>query len=473
MSPLPRVFLDVAIGRERVGRIVIELRKDVVPRTCENFRALCTGERGRSASSGAVLSFKKSVFHRVIPEFMIQGGDFTRGDGTGGESVYGTTFEDENFTLSHRGAGTVSMANAGPNTNGSQFFICTGDTPWLDGKHVVFGFVVEGMDVVRKIESRGSKSGKTREEITIAECGEIPAELIGEDVLTADAKSLLQREAEERKLANKEARPIADENPDAASVRRLREMEEQAEAAAERAAASRGVVVTDYSDPSAMDPTAGMSDKQRRLFELRLKLNEGRKKNQAAVIEEKKRVDAPEEYEKAQKRKMMEAGKKTYQDNLVKQGIDPKAGHLAVTIEQANSKKAKKQQYDPNNAGQFSSERQHLTYERERALFNAQISAEEYKAQKESVPDFYRSADSVDHSTNKPTQEAIDRLAQNVIASQRKKQEARDKRQARETRALDGINLRNERHNAMLAKAYDKYSSEIKANLERGTALPE
>jgi len=473
MSPLPRVFLDVAIGRERVGRIVIELRKDVVPRTCENFRALCTGERGRSASSGAVLSFKKSVFHRVIPEFMIQGGDFTRGDGTGGESVYGTTFEDENFTLSHRGAGTVSMANAGPNTNGSQFFICTGDTPWLDGKHVVFGFVVEGMDVVRKIESRGSKSGKTREEITIAECGEIPAELIGEDELTADAKLLLQREAEERKLANKEARPIADENPDAASVRRLREMEEQAEAAAERAAASRGVVVTDYSDPSAMDPTAGMSDKQRRLFELRLKLNEGRKKNQAAVIEEKKRVDAPEEYEKAQKRKMMEAGKKTYQDNLVKQGIDPKAGHLAVTIEQANSKKAKKQQYDPNNAGQFSSERQHLTYERERALFNAQISAEEYKAQKESVPDFYRSADSVYHSTNKPTQEAIDRLAQNVIASQRKKQEARDKRQARETRALDGINLRNERHNAMLAKAYDKYSSEIKANLERGTALPE
>ena len=470
MSPLPRVFLDVAIGRAPIGRITIELRSDVCPKTCENFRALCTGERGRSTLSNAPLTFRASTFHRVIPNFMLQGGDFTNHDGTGGESVYGETFEDENFTLRHRGAGTVSMANAGPNTNGSQFFICTADTPWLDGKHCVFGFVVEGMDVVRKIESRGSKSGKTREPIKIVDCGEIPQELIDAKELTEDARALLKREVDERALADKEAREVGGENADVASARRLRESAEEAEREAKRASESRGAVDV---DANAGNPTAGMSAKQRKLFELRLKLNEGRKKNQAAVVDEKKRVDAPEEYEKAQKRRALEASKKSQQDNLVKQGIDPKAVHLTATIEQANRKKAKKQQNDPNDAALYSAARQHATYERERGFLNPTLTQEEYERQKETVPDFYRSADSIYHTSNKPTQEAIDRLAQNVQESQRKKLEARSKREAKAISKLDGINIRNERHNAMLAKSYDKYSKEIKANLERGTALPE
>merc|ERR1712138_338414 len=149
-----------------------ELRADVVPRTAENFRALCTGEKGQGRS-GKALHFKGSSFHRVITQFMCQGGDFTRGNGTGGESIYGEKFADENFTLKHTGAGILAMANAGPNTNGSQFFLCTVQTAWLDGKHCVFGSVTKGMEVVKAIEAVGSQSGKTAKPVVIADCGQL------------------------------------------------------------------------------------------------------------------------------------------------------------------------------------------------------------------------------------------------------------------------------------------------------------
>lgn len=171
-STNPKVFFDITIGGTPAGRIVMELRADVAPKTAENFRALCTGEKGMG-TSGKPLHFKGSSFHRIIPEFMCQGGDFTRGNGTGGESIYGAKFADENFTLKHTTPGLLSMANAGPNTNGSQFFLTTVPCPWLDGKHVVFGSVVEGMDVVETMEQVGSRSGQTSAPVVIADCGEL------------------------------------------------------------------------------------------------------------------------------------------------------------------------------------------------------------------------------------------------------------------------------------------------------------
>ncbi|CAF1976983.1 unnamed protein product [Rotaria magnacalcarata] len=163
--PRPKVFFKVNINEQPQGVVVFELFSDVVPRTAENFRQLCTGAAG--------FGFRGCRFHRIIPQFMVQGGDFDLQDGTGGRSIFGESFPDENFRLKHDVPFLLSMANSGPNTNGSQFFITVAPTPWLDDKHVVFGRVLQGQDIVKRMESCGTEEGTPRANVVIAECGQI------------------------------------------------------------------------------------------------------------------------------------------------------------------------------------------------------------------------------------------------------------------------------------------------------------
>ncbi|RLN87379.1 hypothetical protein BBJ28_00001445 [Nothophytophthora sp. Chile5] len=184
-----RVFFDVSIGGSRAGRVVFKLYADL-PKTTENFRSLCTGERGLGRATGKPLHYKKVPFHRIIKGFMLQGGDFSRRDGTGGESIYGERFPDESFRYRHTKPGLLSMANAGKNTNGSQFFITTVATPHLDGKHVVFGEVISGMEVVRKmenVETVANNKPAPVQAVVIEDCGEVDS--VDDDASGSDTSS--------------------------------------------------------------------------------------------------------------------------------------------------------------------------------------------------------------------------------------------------------------------------------------------
>ena len=485
------MWVEVEVGGARAGRGEVGLFGGAAPRTCENFRQLCTGEAG--------FGFAGSRFHRVIPGFMAQGGDFTAGDGTGGRSIYGRTFEDEGFALRHDAAGLVSMANAGPNTNGSQFFILLGPAPWLDGKHVVFGRVLSGMDAVRAIERTGSKSGKTSREVRVAACGEVEGtEGAGAAEAAAGAAG-----------ARGGAEAAEEEDPDAASLRRMLQTRDcdllkarpraalpktaqeelrELEAAEEVRRSGSGGGGEGLEEPAegagrevggatATDQGAGvvpLSGRARKLAELRGRMGDSRRQNQSAVLAEQKREQREAARTAEGDAARLHASKKRRWDaRLAEQGLSASQGFLLQTAEQAGKLYAKKdgakQLEGWEAAGEKGAYRKY-----ERRVQHAQVSREEYEKAREANPEFYRDADSLQYGgAARVPQAAVDRMAAEVVAEGERRAKTRRRRKHFDEKDVDYINEQNERFNRKIERSHGKYTAEIKQNLERGTALPD
>ncbi|WIA11546.1 hypothetical protein OEZ85_011655 [Tetradesmus obliquus] len=505
MGDNPRVFFDISIGGEDAGRIVMELRADVVPKTAENFRCLCTGERGMGRS-GKPLHFKGSPFHRVIPEFMCQGGDTTKGNGTGGESIYGPSFADENFSLKHDVPGILSMANAGPHTNGSQFFLCTVACPWLDGKHVVFGRVTEGMAVVKRVEAMGSQSGKTRTRIMIADCGQLASRLeelmrikaekaaeaaqLRSDPLgtavdtTQEARARLAALRQQEQQQQQQARPAAA----AADSDGEQQQQQQAPSGSGRgaAAAAAADAAEDEQEAAAAadadadgeegggDPYAGMNARQRKLYELKQKMQQARKANENAIIAERKRQRAAEKGEEGDGRKKWhEEKQKKRAEELARLGLTPEQAHRLESAEVAEAK-AKKKEKKPNLVGQevFTQRATHLAYERRADKIAPDLAA--YEAAKAAAPDRALALDPMEYGKgHQVAPEAVDAMVAELNAKQAQRAAFSRRRAARADDDVDYINSRNAHFNKKIARAFGQHTAEIKANLERGTALPD
>ncbi|PSC68358.1 peptidyl-prolyl cis-trans isomerase CYP19-3 [Micractinium conductrix] len=511
----PRVFFDISIAGEEAGRIVVTLFVDVVPKTVENFRQLCTGEAG-VGRKGKPLHYKGSIFHRVIPEFMCQGGDFTDGDGTGGESIYGDTFGDENFTLRHTDPGMLSMANAGPGTNGSQFFITTAACPWLDDKHVVFGKVTEGLPVVRRMEALGSRTGRTAQKIYIADCGELPSR-----------RQIMAKILKEREEAAAAKRDPTFVDPDAEARARLkalqgggagggalpfktaqdelRELEEKerAEAEARQAGAAPAAAPArpqDGAAPAAAtgeqsereggegddghlpDPTAGMNPRQKKLWELQQRMKAARKANEHAVVAEKRKQAAAKADAAAgdggapgdrqgNKRKWFEEKQKKKAEELQRLGLDPSKAYRLDTAETAEALYKKKEK-KPAPTGIEMFDQATLAAAYDKRTDNIKPDRSEYEAAKASDPEFYRAADSLRYGgTSQPSEAAVDRMVAEL--NERKNKNFSRRRAFRADKDVDYINDRNAHFNAKIERAFGTATAEIKANLERGTALPD
>lgn len=544
----PRVYMDIMVGEEPLGRLTFELHADVVPKTAENFRQLCTGEAG-IGRKGKKLWYKGSHFHRIIDSFMTQGGDFERGDGTGGESIYGETFGDENFKLRHDGPGVLSMANAGPGTNGSQFFLCTVACPWLDDKHVVFGRVLEGLQLLKKLDSLGSRSGKPAQRVTVADCGELASKRQIMAKLQADKAELaalkenpseIDPDAESRARLRAlrgeapqpldaavgagtacETRPpnrkpkfrtaqddLADMEADDESSRPRPTEAQLAAATADDFLASGAPVPisisstmgkrkalddtqaqavqqsdseSDEADGAAGggDPYAGMSARQKTLHQLQGRLRQSRKANQIAAIAEKRRekmggLDG--NGGQMSNRKWYEEKAKRKEAELERLGLDPKKdGARLETAEGAalQYEKAKaKAKRAPVPWQAFSHETLAAAYGKRAA--NIHVDMEEYAIKKASDPDFYRGAESLQYGKAiQDTPVEIDRMVKELNDRSEGRKHFQRRRRYQADKDVDSINKNNESFNRALDRNYNKYTTEIKANLERGTALPD
>jgi cyclophilin family peptidyl-prolyl cis-trans isomerase len=457
----PMVYFDLEIGHRPIGRLVMELFMDVAPRSAENFRALCTGERGISPHSNTLLHYKGSCFHRIISGFMAQGGDFTKGDGTGGESIYGLRFNDEPFTYKHTSRGLLSMANAGPNTNGSQFFITFKETPHLNGRHVVFGKVVEGMDVLRIMEMVATDSSdRPKTSLKVADCGQIGVE----DEVVTDSTSSVQ-------LA-----PAATAHVDQAKSNSRQED-----------------VAADPTEPDEAEldeaQMSGMTDMQKRLFKIRMKINQGRKANKAETEAEFRRLKDPKFDAKQRYREKLEEETKSRKETEVDSSTAKPHG--------ANSMAARAKQEELMNITAEAAEKvrqKAITKEESAATFGWQAftADADYRAYKKKLSKLPSKGageavgitDTVVYNEDEEgdvlaygragkdvPQTGIDRLSNTILEAEETRHKFSRRRTHLEGVNEDAINEDNAFFNKKIKRSFDKYTVEIRQNLERGTAI--
>ena len=440
------VWFDIAFGGRLLGRLEFELYENVAPLTAANFRCLCTGREG--------LSFKGSGFHRLIPGFMIQGGDFTNGDGTGGRSIYGKQFDDEPCVSAskHSRRGLLSMANSGLNTNGSQFFILFAPAPHLDGKHVVFGHLTGGWDLLDVLEKIKTGEGdKPKLSITIADCGgDIP--LLGTLEGSLDARA--SKFAKESKIMDK-VKEVASfpvptiDNPLAVFH----------DVALERASLEK---LDQQGNQSTPLQDEAMSSRKRKLVELQRKKAEARLENLKQVMEEHKRNGAklPNKYDEAAKETLKEKN-----ELLERYGVDPSQIYLLDTAESVLKKKLRNDKKEENIRASIGYHAQNEeTAHRSYLKHVAKIPMGEMVSNVSSSVLDYGKDGGVEL-------EAKERLAQEIVNRNLKVRNRNAKKALLDGEDVTAINSRNEAYNKMVSKTFDKYTAEIRENLERGTAL--
>jgi cyclophilin family peptidyl-prolyl cis-trans isomerase len=447
MKKNPQVYFDISIEKRVIGRIIMELFADVVPRTAENFRVFCTGERGISGTTKKNMHYKGTIFHRIISGFMAQGGDTTRGDGTGGESIYGNKFHDENFRLKHDQAGLLSMANSGLNTNGSQFFLTFKATPHLNGRHVVFGKVIEGLDLLKIIERVSTDPGdKPFTSVYISDCGQIHSE--EEDI---------EEEKEEIEITpnnNKSKEIKIIEAPIIEKV--IEKTKEEIEAELE------------------LEMT-GMNEMQRRLFKIRMKINQGNKANKSEVESEYKRFSNPDherkqryvEKNKTRNKKINdEDGEDVFEDNNEYKSKDI----MSLTAEQA-SRQIEKDKSKASNMSTFGWQ-----------AFSADAEFQSYSKKLKNLPTGggveadgnegkIATLDPLAYGSEAVSTAGIERLSKDVVNREAQKGKFSRHRMNLDPADVDFINDKNAHFNKKLKRSFDKFTVEIRQNLERGTAL--
>lgn len=443
---LPVVFLDIRVGARLAGRLTFQLFSSTNPQTAENFRGLCTGEHGKSPVTGAALCFKGSMFYRIVRGALAEGGDITRHDGTGGESVFGSSFPDENYLHLHDAPGLLSLASSGHNA--SRFCVTFRPNPERDGKYVVFGRLVDGLEVLSQLENVPTDAdAKPEVSVVIEDCGEITEDAEGMDAVAAAPAAPTADLPPEGPADG--AHPLSDAI--AATVLRSAPPTDAAELSLEEVegpAPDTGAAAPSSSALAALgDPL------QMRLMALQMKMNECRKANRQEVLAEHKREMNPKD--KKRRVREWEEAKKAKAEELAKLGLTPEKAYMTEPAEVSAAKAERRKEKAKGKVRSFGWD-----------VFNAETLFKAYKKRVAKLP-------------TRPGDGAKSGIASEGAARVVAELDDRDKAHAKFSRrrafydedTVDYVNERNRIFNRKLSRAFDKYTMETRQNLERGTAL--